>query len=101
VVDQIGDFEAVGVIAIDDLNDEARQVIVGQPLVHRRRQHVGAVSGYGDEAAHLWWSCGCPAATVSAGINAGNAGKPDRLLVAGPARGVARDFPDRARRPID
>ena len=37
---------------VDDFDDKARQVILRQPFIHRRRQQVGGVSIYGNEAAH-------------------------------------------------
>jgi len=64
---------------VDNFHDKAHQVILGQPLINRRRQQVRGVSVDGDEAAHLRWS-GCPAAIVSAGIDVRNIEKPDKLL---------------------
>lgn len=36
----------------DDIHDEARQVVIGQPLVHRRRQEIVGLADNGDEAAN-------------------------------------------------
>ena len=47
LLDQIIQIEPV-----DDFDNEARQMITGQPFVHRGRQQVGSVSVNGNEAAH-------------------------------------------------
>ena len=45
---------------VDDFDDKARQVILRQPFVHRRRQQVRGVSIYGNEAAHaVGVRCNC------------------------------------------
>src|SRR3989338_11359762 len=65
---------------VDDFNDKARQVIFGQPFVHRGRQKVSSVSVNRYEPAHragLLWSTPAIVAPYPASRKTG---KPDRLL---------------------
>jgi hypothetical protein len=56
---------------VDDLHHEARQMILGKPLVHRRRQQIGSVSINGNEAAHGLGGSLNVAAIVSAATPSG------------------------------
>jgi pimeloyl-ACP methyl ester carboxylesterase len=65
---------------VDDFDNKARQMILWQPLVHRRRQQVGSVSIYGNEAAHAVGVC----------LNRRNCPSSRTLRVAGKARQAPR-----------
>lgn len=77
---------------VDHFHHEARQVILRQPLVYRRRQQVGSVSINGDEATHWRAGLDCSAYIVSGHFNEWKCRKPDSLLdvVRGAARRRAR-----------
>lgn len=44
--------EILQIQSLNYFDDEACQMVIGQPLVHRWRQQVGCVSVYRDKAAH-------------------------------------------------